>query len=155
MEKHPNSFTFIIVAVAFIVGYLLVSFIIKRIKELHNRPKFNEKKSHEQERDKEQKDYSNWRRTEGSQSYEEKDKEKRKNTSGYGTTKDEKYYLSILGLKSYNTSADIKFRYKELAMQYHPDKAAHLGPKLRETAEKEMKKINEAYDFFKRKYGFS
>jgi DnaJ like chaperone protein len=40
-------------------------------------------------------------------------------------------------------------------MQYHPDRVAHLGPKLREVAEHEMKEINEAYDFFRRKYGFS
>ena len=63
--------------------------------------------------------------------------------------------MDILDLKPENTASDIKRRYRELAMQYHPDKTAHLGPKLRLTAEDEMKKINEAYDFFKRKYGLS
>lgn len=69
--------------------------------------------------------------------------------------KDERYFETILGLKPGKTSDDIKNRYRELVMQYHPDRVAHLGPKLREVAEQEMKEINEAYDFFRRKYGFS
>lgn len=69
--------------------------------------------------------------------------------------KDERYFETILGLKPGKNSDDIKNRYRELVMQYHPDRVAHLGPKLREVAEHEMKEINEAYDFFKRKYGFS
>jgi hypothetical protein len=68
---------------------------------------------------------------------------------------DERYFASILGLHPDHTSDDIKNRYRELVMQYHPDRVAHLGPKLREVAEQQMKEINEAYDFFKRKYGLS
>jgi len=69
--------------------------------------------------------------------------------------KDERYFEAILGLKPGKTSTDIKNRYRELVMQYHPDRVAHLGPKLREFAEQQMKEINEAYDFFKNKYGLS
>ena len=67
--------------------------------------------------------------------------------------KDERCFEEILGLHPGKTADDIKNQYKDLAMQYHPDKVAHLGPKIREVAEHEMKKINEAYNFFRKKYG--
>jgi DnaJ like chaperone protein len=67
--------------------------------------------------------------------------------------KDERYFETILGLRPEKTPDDIKNRYRELVMQYHPDRVAHLGPKLREVAEQQMKEINEAYNFFKSKYG--
>lgn len=66
--------------------------------------------------------------------------------------KDERYFEAILGLPSNKTSDNIKNRYRELVMQYHPDRVAHLGPKLKEVAEQQMKEINEAYNFFKSKY---
>ena len=59
------------------------------------------------------------------------------------------FYARILGLQTNFTGADIKKRYRELVRQYHPDKVNHLGPKLKEVAEREMKEINEAYAFFK------
>ena len=67
--------------------------------------------------------------------------------------KDERYFEAILGLQPSKSIYDIKNR--ELVMQYHPDMVAHFGPKLREFAEQQMKEINDAYDFFKNKYGLS
>jgi nucleosome binding factor SPN SPT16 subunit len=67
--------------------------------------------------------------------------------------KDEKYFETILGLHPSKTPDDIKNRYKKLVMQYHPDRVTHLGPKLKEVAEQQTKEINEAYDYFRRKYG--
>jgi len=58
----------------------------------------------------------------------------------------------VLGLKGNVKKEEIKQRYRELCVQYHPDKVATLGPRLQEVAEEEMKKINEAYEFFRRKY---
>jgi DnaJ like chaperone protein len=66
--------------------------------------------------------------------------------------KDELYYAGVLQLNGRSTSDEIKKKYRELVSQYHPDKAAHLGPKLRVAAEEEMKEINEAYNFFKKQY---
>jgi hypothetical protein len=60
----------------------------------------------------------------------------------------------ILGLAGKMTPGDIKKKYRELMTQYHPDKVSKLGPKLREVAEAESKKINEAYDYFRKKYDF-
>lgn len=64
------------------------------------------------------------------------------------------FYAEILGLKGNFTQSDIKPAYRKAASQYHPDKVAHLGGKLRQIAEEEMKKINEAYAFFRQKYDF-
>jgi|GEM_PF-5947503 len=61
-------------------------------------------------------------------------------------------FARVLGLNGRVTRDDVKRKWKELSVQYHPDKVAHLGPKLREVAEHEMKMINEAYDFFRNKY---
>lgn len=65
--------------------------------------------------------------------------------------KDGKYYRDFFGLSENCNTEDIKRRYRELVMQYHPDKVSHLGLRLKETAENEIKKINEAYSYFKNK----
>lgn len=62
-------------------------------------------------------------------------------------------YGKILGLTGRVTWEDVKRRWRELSKQYHPDNVQHLGPKLREVAEKEMKAINEAYQHFRERYG--
>lgn len=63
-------------------------------------------------------------------------------------------YAEILGLVGTYTVDDIKRAYKKAASQYHPDKVHHLGGRLKDIAEEEMKKINEAYEFFRDKYKF-
>jgi len=80
--------------------------------------------------------------------------EKERNGRESRRIKDEEYYRNILGLGSNYTVEDIKRRYRELVVKYHPDKVNHLGEKLKETAEREMKEINEAYEYFKKKYNF-
>jgi len=64
------------------------------------------------------------------------------------------YYANVLGLKGKVTKKDIRKQYLQLVKEYHPDKVSHLGDKLRTVAEEEMKKINEAYDYFKKTYNF-
>ena len=61
-------------------------------------------------------------------------------------------HARVLGLRGRVTFADIKRHYRERMMEYHPDKVATLGPKIREVAEHETKKINAAYEFFTAKY---
>ena len=56
-------------------------------------------------------------------------------------------YLATLGLSEGCSPQQLKQAYRTLVTQYHPDKVQHLGPKLREVAEQEMKRINEAYNF--------
>ena len=64
--------------------------------------------------------------------------------------RDAVYFANVLGLKGKVTKKDIRKQYLHLVTQYHPDKVAHLGDKLIAVAEEEMKKINEAYDYFKK-----
>ena len=65
---------------------------------------------------------------------------------------DEVAHARVLGLRGRVTFTDIKRHYRERMMEYHPDKVATLGPKIREVAEHETKKINAAYEFFTAKY---
>jgi len=69
--------------------------------------------------------------------------------------RDERHYGKVLGLQGQITREDVRRRYRELVSQYHPDKVNHLGAKLRALAEQEMKEINEAYTYFKDKYGMT
>lgn len=48
---------------------------------------------------------------------------------------------------------DIEFTRRKLIQQYHPDKVAALGPKLRELAELEAKRINVAFDLLRKERG--
>ena len=54
---------------------------------------------------------------------------------------DAKGYYKILGVNSNCTQEEIKKKYKELAMKYHPDR--NPGDK---NAEEKFKEINEAYE---------
>jgi len=60
--------------------------------------------------------------------------------------RDETYYLQVLGLPPDATADDIRQAYRERVKEYHPDRVSHLGPKLRELAEREMKEINDAFE---------
>jgi len=68
------------------------------------------------------------------------------------TLPEEKEYARILGLTGRVTRDEIRKAYRGLVGQYHPDKVSHLGPRLREVAEREIKRINEAYEYFRKKY---
>lgn len=79
---------------------------------------------------------------------------KRKSGSSWQSegTKDSVYYAKVLGLSGKVTKEEVRKRYKELVMQYHPDKVSHLGERLKEVAHEEIKKINEAYEYLKKSY---
>lgn len=66
----------------------------------------------------------------------------------------EESHAEVLGLGGNRSITNIKSCYKKRMKEYHPDKVANLGPKFRELAETEAKKINAAYDYFRRKNGF-
>jgi len=48
--------------------------------------------------------------------------------------------------------AKIKATYRTAIAQYHPDKVSALGPEIREVAENKAKEINQAYEFFRKKF---
>jgi DnaJ-domain-containing protein 1 len=49
-----------------------------------------------------------------------------------------------LGVSEYATEKEMKRAYWRLASLYHPDKVMHLGPRLKQLADYELKKLNEA-----------
>ncbi len=59
--------------------------------------------------------------------------------------------LRTLGIDSPNPTADVvKQAYRSRVAEYHPDKTAHLGPEIRDLAEKKILQINLAYEFLKK-----
>ncbi len=58
----------------------------------------------------------------------------------------------VLSISPNTTQEEIRKAYKSLAVQYHPDKTAHLGPELRELADKKMKEINGAYKWLSQSF---
>jgi hypothetical protein len=64
---------------------------------------------------------------------------------------DDVIHARTLGLGGKFDFATVKKHYRDRIQEYHPDRVAALGPKLRELAEAESKKINAAYDYFARK----
>ncbi|MGC1321447.1 MAG: TPM domain-containing protein [Candidatus Udaeobacter sp.] len=72
--------------------------------------------------------------------------------SSTSITEEELAHARVLGLRGRITFDDVKRCYRERMQEYHPDKVNSLGQKLREVADSEAKKINAAYEFFRRKY---
>lgn len=72
--------------------------------------------------------------------------------SSASITEEELAHARVLGLRGRITFDDVKRCYRERMQEYHPDKVNSLGQKLRELADSEAKKINLAYEFFRRKY---
>ena len=91
---------------------------------------------------------------EGRRRQEERNRAERESqenqSQGAQSIKDEKYYRSVLNLGRSCSSDEIRQAYRSLVAQYHPDKVNHLGPKLKQLAEDEMKRINEAYEYFRK-----
>jgi hypothetical protein len=66
----------------------------------------------------------------------------------------ERLHRETLGLTARITPETVRKAYKERVREYHPDQVARLGVKLRVLAEEETKRINEAYAYFRKRYGF-
>jgi len=82
-----------------------------------------------------------------------------KQSQSYNAPSDEdlekaKRYGKVLGLHGKVTIDDIKQNYRDLIAKYHPDKVQHLSEELQRVAEAKTKEINEAYEYFKKKYSF-
>lgn len=125
MQQYPDIYIFIVIVVAFICGYSIVSFIIKRVKELNSRNKLNEE-------------------------IVVKVEEIGHKTDEAG--RGEEHFRNVLGLPMIFTPDEVKNRYNKLSDHYHPDKTAQMEPELRESARQKMQEIDEAFDYFRRKY---
>jgi hypothetical protein len=69
-------------------------------------------------------------------------------------TIEEVQMAEVLGLnkEDLNDFSKIKSTYRTAIAQYHPDKVSALGLEIREVAEKKAKEINQAYEFFRKKF---
>jgi hypothetical protein len=76
-----------------------------------------------------------------------------RNSDPYRHLPEEVRHARVLGLKGKASMSEVKAAYRTRIAEYHPDKVAHLGPKLKQLAEEECKLINAAYDYFTKKYG--
>jgi len=124
----------------FIIGgvvYTLIEYFFKNKKVNSSREKTSKSKS-QTDNEKQKTDFEN----EGSYN----------SSNTNSLIKKEAYYGRVLGLSGKITKEDIKKYYRKKVAEYHPDKVASLGKKLREVAEEEMKQINEAYEYFRKKY---
>jgi len=59
----------------------------------------------------------------------------------------------ILELTPDVTDEEVKKAYRRLAIQYHPDKVAHLGEDIKKAATEKFQKLNAAYDDIKKQRG--
>lgn len=134
---------------AFICGYIIVSFVIGLwFKSKINQDKKYKNNTSSDDTKAEGNDEGYW--TGHSKWQEEKHRDNSSNNKV--PVKDEIYYAQVLGLQGDIAFVVVRNRYKDLVLQYHPDKVNHLGPKIQEFAEHEMKEINEAFQFFKNRY---
>ena len=58
----------------------------------------------------------------------------------------------VLGLKPGARLDEIRAAYRQAAQAYHPDKVSHLGPELRELAQKKFIEIQKAYSTLMNKH---
>ena len=59
----------------------------------------------------------------------------------------------ILELTPDATNEDVKKAYRRLAIQYHPDKVAHLGEDIKKTATEKFQTLNTAYEEVRKQRG--
>ena len=62
---------------------------------------------------------------------------------------------SVLEITPSATDDEVKAAYRRMAMKYHPDKVATLGPEVQKAAAEKFRKVQEAYETIKRARGMS
>lgn len=60
----------------------------------------------------------------------------------------------VLGLPTTATGDEVKKAYRKLAVKYHPDKVAQLGPEFQKGAKEKFQKVQDAYESIKEYKGF-
>lgn len=125
--NNGDWFLIAVVTVAFIAGYSIVSFIVKKINSQKKTTATGERK------------------TDQSQQQEAK-------SDSWESQSEEERYARVLGLSTMFTATDVKRVYRELLAKYRPDKVNHLGAEFKSIAEVRTREIVEAYDYFRKKH---
>ena len=89
----------------------------------------------------------------GSSDYKEYEEQNQYDNEIEERKNSEVYYGKLLGLKGSVSIDDIHKAYRNKIKEYHPDKIATMADELKELALRRTKEINEAYKYFKEKYG--
>jgi len=61
----------------------------------------------------------------------------------------------ILEISSFASNEEVKQAYRKMAMKYHPDKVATLGPDVQKAASEKFRNIQQAYETIKKERGIS
>ena len=61
--------------------------------------------------------------------------------------------ITVLEISPSATDDEVRSAYRRMAMKYHPDRVATLGPEVQKAAEEKFKKIQEAYATIKKQRG--
>ena len=98
--------------------------------------------------------YERYEKYEEYEAYEEFEEKKKTEFNAKKATEKEKaaYYGTMLELTGLVTKSQIKKKYLELVTKHHPDKVSGLGKEIVELAERKTKELNEAFEWFKKKY---
>ncbi|MBW1794182.1 MAG: DnaJ domain-containing protein [Deltaproteobacteria bacterium] len=156
-----NWFLIAVVAVAFIAGYSIVSFMIKKMKSQHHTatPGEGQAGQSQQEGPKSKVTTEESARSDASHGGDRQDQQQRREeeqarerSETWESQSEEQRYGRILGLGGQITAADVKQSYRELLAKYHPDKVNHLGDEFKRIAEVRTREILDAYDYFRKKY---
>jgi len=81
-----------------------------------------------------------------------KENTKTKEDKGDKQTLQDLHFAKILEMEDTSNMTEIKSSYRQKIAQYHPDRVSAMGPEIREIAEKKAKEINEAYEYFRKKF---
>ena len=69
--------------------------------------------------------------------------------------KDRESAYAVLEISPSASDDEVKSAYRRMAMKYHPDKVATLGPEVQKAAEEKFRKIQEAYETIKKERGIN
>ena len=69
--------------------------------------------------------------------------------------KDMNSAYKILEINSDASDSEVKKAYRKMAVKYHPDKVAHLGKEIQNTAEEKFKAVSDAYTEIKKQRNIS
>ena len=61
----------------------------------------------------------------------------------------------VLEISPEATDEEVRKAYRKMAMKYHPDKVATLGPEVQQAATEKFRQIQEAYDAIKAERGMA
>jgi hypothetical protein len=140
----------LVVIIGFIFGYLIISYIFKKL----NNQIISEEKQGDENKETGQQEEKQRNESYGYSDKQEEESYKDKNNMGSNRSHIgiEEIYWKIMGLEFGVSPSEIKKQYRNLLSKYHPDKVSHLGQEFQEIAADKTKTINEAYDYFRRKY---